>query len=295
MIRRMQLGLAGAAVAAVLGVAGVAWACTEQSSLKDIRPSSAAAGSQVTVAGTQFGDGPVAIRWGSPSGQLLATAPGPDPSVRVTIPQVQPGSYYVYAVQNEFQRSTTFTVTGPRGAAPGESGAAPGQGGAAPGAQASDDPEPVVSPEAAQATAAADNAPVAGQAPAKSAGPAKSAKPTSAPAQSVRSRPAARAGSPAPPAADPQSAPVMEEQAAPELESGPLPDPRTVAGDLWSGFAPGSTTGPAGPGLAGEPIGSHNGSLQGAGVALLALGVLTMAAGSGLAVRRRARAHADSR
>ena len=66
-----------------------------------LSPATGAAGETFTVRGTGFAASDVEIRWGGQSGELLATAAGPDFSVDATVPDVGPNSYPVVAVVRE--------------------------------------------------------------------------------------------------------------------------------------------------------------------------------------------------
>ena len=81
----------------VLGIAGLAWACTPQATISLI-PRSARAGEPVTVNGSRFEDTPVEIRWNDAGGPLLAVASGPEFSVQITAPaDAADGVYFVVA------------------------------------------------------------------------------------------------------------------------------------------------------------------------------------------------------
>ena len=89
----------------------------------DLSPATGLPGSTVTVTGTGFAAGEVEIRWGSESGELLATATGPDFSVDVTVPpDAPPNSHPVVAVVREGSGVSTsnapFQVTSPEMTAP---------------------------------------------------------------------------------------------------------------------------------------------------------------------------------
>jgi hypothetical protein len=84
-------------LASLTALAGAAWACGPSFGPLAVSPSQGQPGSKMTVSGSGFHDGSVEIRWNGPNGPLLATASGHDFSVRVTVPDVNPGVYYVVA------------------------------------------------------------------------------------------------------------------------------------------------------------------------------------------------------
>jgi len=107
------------ALAPLLVVASVAWACTPQATI-GVQPAAALSGSAVAVEGADFSSGgPVEIRWNSASGPLLATATGPEFSADIRIPDVPPGVYTVLAVGRDQQGNvvgyarTSFKVEPP--------------------------------------------------------------------------------------------------------------------------------------------------------------------------------------
>lgn len=93
------IGLLG--IAAVLGLAAVTWACTPSAYLYPVSPAAGAAGTEVTIRGGQFGNGPVEIRWGSEKGRLLGTTLGPEFTTRVSIPDRDDGVHYLVAVARD--------------------------------------------------------------------------------------------------------------------------------------------------------------------------------------------------
>lgn len=150
--RQKRLGISGFVVAAVVAAtASLAWACTglpqiNVDSRRAAGPDSEAGGdiasgppgTRVFINGTEFGSGPVELRWDSMTGKLLATTTGPSFSVAVTIPQATPGVYTILAVQSDDARNATgqartpFEVTNPS-AEPGTSATPTVGGGAAQG------------------------------------------------------------------------------------------------------------------------------------------------------------------
>lgn len=116
-----------ALVAGPTAVAGAAWAGTPPST--SISPKAGAAGTEVTVSGSNYGPGPIEIRWNGVSGPVLATTQGPDFSQVVNVPAgVTAGMAYIAAVQRDaggavtYKVADTFEITDPAPAGP----AAPG-------------------------------------------------------------------------------------------------------------------------------------------------------------------------
>lgn len=81
----------------VVGAARSAFACAPSPYLS-VTPSSGWAGSTTTVKGENFQQLDVEIRWNGVTGTVLATTKGPSFSESVTIPNVEPGVYYMVAV-----------------------------------------------------------------------------------------------------------------------------------------------------------------------------------------------------
>jgi len=113
-----------AGLTVVLAMTAIAWACTPSAYLFPIAPASGAAGSEVTMRGGQFGNGPIELRWGSANGKLLGTALGPDFSIKVQIPDTSPGVNYLVAISRDpadltkvsARRAEAFEVTSLAGA-----------------------------------------------------------------------------------------------------------------------------------------------------------------------------------
>ena len=84
-------------LAVAVGLVGVAWACTPaaQFSLSTV---AAPAGTAVSVAGSSFPvDQDVSVRWNSAGGPVLGSGKGPSFTTTVTIPDADPGIYYIVA------------------------------------------------------------------------------------------------------------------------------------------------------------------------------------------------------
>lgn len=303
---RKVVGALSAVVGVMIGVAAVAWACTEAATVS-LTPHSGPVGSTTTVAGKSFESGPVSVRWGNESGPELAAAQGPNFAVSISIPNdaVQGESYYVTAVQTsgngvEWKKVAVFTVS--------TSQSASGQG------SGGDAVSPGGSEEEARAPgrrAAAEQQPQNGTAPVESAdsGPGTADSATGAPAGTSTAAPAP--GVPlgsstrrATAAAAPQSSPLTQQAApaspeAPAGLSGPasteipaaepaVPLSRTAGGDLWAGFT-GNGRPMRGPGLS-APLAGDGGDGAGVhGVALIAIGLVALFGVGAVTTTRRRR------
>jgi len=111
------------ALALVLSVTSMAWACTAQVNV--MGPLSGAPGSEVTVkGGAAPANGQVFILWNALDGQRLATADtngGGDFSATVTVPEVAPGVYFMVIAgedRSEGVARMAFEVTPAAGAQP---------------------------------------------------------------------------------------------------------------------------------------------------------------------------------
>lgn len=95
-------------LAVVLGIAGIAWACTGPTVgySGDARP-----GGEIIMHGSNFQTSPdIQIIWdrGTASEQLLGTAPGPSFKVTLTIPaDANPGQHWLTATQGSSDRATS--------------------------------------------------------------------------------------------------------------------------------------------------------------------------------------------
>lgn len=279
--RRGGVFLAGLA-AATLAAASVAWACTAYANIS-ITPQTGPPGSEMTVQGRAFAEpatsNPVEIRWGSATGPVLATAPGPSFSVPVTVPDADPGVHTVVALQRDKQgtllgrTSAQFEVTDPAPAA-----AAPGEPSPAPAAAS---PAPEEQPARQPARQQAQPAPAGRGAPAPAATPAPAAPP--APVAVVASAPVAPAAQAAVPAPADEAAVPAEEPAL----GGPAAG--LVSGDLWSGFQAGAPAA-SGAGLAAPTTTDRTGAQAGTSAALLSVVVAMGSAAGWLTLTRRRRA-----
>lgn len=106
------------ALLAVLSCASIAFACTGQTRILSITPQAAASGAHITVKGNGIATGtPVQVRWNSVTGAALASATTDEAgafSVTVTVPQADPGIYYlVIGSGSEGVGRSAFEVTAP--------------------------------------------------------------------------------------------------------------------------------------------------------------------------------------
>lgn len=276
-----------AVLAGAVGLAALAWACTPSAYIA-IGPGSGAPGSSATVTGKGFVPGPVDIRW---NGAALATATGPSFSVDVTIPSASPGVYYIQATATAEgtvagQASRAFRVSGaPAGVA------APSPAGSAPAASA---PAPAREKRAATQR---------GRGGSRSRGESRSG--------GARQRTSSKASQRSPILTTRSGVPAFRDSvpgegtraraagratgASTAARAGRRPDrgpsARTASSDLWSGFRANakSATLPSVSGPAGSP-----GSELIPGVALLAMGILALMGGAGLATARRRRRRATT-
>ncbi len=122
-VRRAGTGVVLGALALVLSVTSMAWACTAQVNV--MGPLSGAPGSEVTVkGGAAPANGQVFILWNALDGQRLATADtngAGDFSATVTVPEVAPGVYFMVIAgedRSEGVARMAFEVTPAAGAQP---------------------------------------------------------------------------------------------------------------------------------------------------------------------------------
>ena len=201
------------AVVAVLAVAP-AFGCGATGGSAQVRPARAEAGATVDVSGTLFRPemGEVAIKWGTASGVLLATAAvdaaGSFGPVPIVIPaNAEPARFYqisVYQPADPAARVSNFAF---------EVAGTP--------APVVTQPQPTPSPAPAPAT---QPAATASPAPAVQAAPAQSSQPAAAPAAST----ATAARTPRPAAAT-ATAPVAAAAPAPTPAAEPVPVPEVAA------------------------------------------------------------------
>ena len=220
------LVVAGAAV----GWPAVAHACSATTNIA-LGSGQGPSGSTVSVRGAAFAGGPVQIHWGSVTGPLLATPVGATFSVRVTIPDVAPGLYYIDAsdgVGPVDHVSAVFTVTArpsPVGGAPTSvpgSAAAPGGQVATLPAASQSGPQPVLLNSAPSGRHVSGSVAVGGATAAGSSAPAAQATATGAP----------------PVGAPLTAAPGSASSAAPASAASSR-DWWLVAGNVAAGYAPG--------------------------------------------------------
>lgn len=97
-----RVGVAVAAVLAALAALAPAWACVPQPTITSVQPrASGPAGAEVTVAGENFEDGPVELRWNEVQGPLLGESDGPAFSIPVTVPDDPEGLYVLIALSRQ--------------------------------------------------------------------------------------------------------------------------------------------------------------------------------------------------
>lgn len=116
--RRFGLGLLASA-AVVVGMLGVAYACTGQPQVFSVSPLTAPVGAEVTMRGEAVAVAtPVELRWNGVAGPKLAeVTAGADASFALTftVPDVEPGVYSLMVVTGEGTTAvgrTAFEVSG---------------------------------------------------------------------------------------------------------------------------------------------------------------------------------------
>ncbi|HET7489640.1 MAG TPA: hypothetical protein VFJ85_17060 [Acidimicrobiales bacterium] len=296
-------------LAAALAVESRAWACTGHPGELHFSVDAAAPGESVMVTGSLYGGfydtsnvlvnaETVELHWGAPDGPILATATGPSFAVPITIPEAAAGWNAVDVVawseshrlveNGEGASAFPFIVTS--GASDGQQPGLvrPARPGSLVGAVDQSPSAPVGSPEPASAQAADSSAPgsttaspataaLAGPATARAAGPSGGAVPTPASA---------------PVAVSPAPSGQALQASVPESD-----EVRALTRTVWSTSGSGYRTGshaPAVASLANAPAAVSGRSTPAAavGLALLAVGLLVLAGGAGVAMvgRRRAKA-----
>lgn len=320
---RTSRGLAsGLAVLGVMvGAASFAWACTIQAEVY-VSPGSGAASSLARVTGSGFGNVPVEIRWNGANGPQLGTAMGPSFSVRVTIPNVAPRVYTIMAVQNVATGQTSRTSfhvtsqpsppvtgdnqgtgteatgsegTGTEGSANEGSGTSSDRdGSSSSGSQTSSGSQ---STSAASGTSAGSTGPAAQAAadadPVADSGAAQSGTADSSASRTAAVKSSPLSSSPAPrQVAGPTASPAVPAGSGaaglPAEVTSDQPAVRSIAGDLWSGFSPGSSS-PGGASLLDSPS-AGQGSPMAMGVGVLSAGIVALGLGFSTAELRRRRA-----
>lgn len=113
-LRRRGTLLPALIAAAVLAVAGVAWACTPTGYV-ELEPTYGPPGTVAMADGRLPSDAEVRIRWGSETGRVLAHTQGPDFAVEFVVPTVPYETYTVVAEASNgaerWKASAQFTVT----------------------------------------------------------------------------------------------------------------------------------------------------------------------------------------
>jgi len=102
------------AVAMLLAVATLAWACTPRQNITHVTPIAGEARSQVKIEGDGLTQGqPVSITWNSAAGPKLAQTSADASgsfSVTATIPDTQPGVYFLLATTGDNQATVARSV-----------------------------------------------------------------------------------------------------------------------------------------------------------------------------------------
>lgn len=302
---KARLALVAGVMAAVLGGAGLAWACTAQSRITTMDPESGDTGTMVTLSGEGFQSGPVEIRWDSQTGPVIGMADarpgrvegavGASFTTSVSIPDAAPGQHLLVAVPGGtlFYAPKAFVVTAPTveprdpktpppGDSPGEPPSRePVPSEPVPGEPVPSEPAPV-DPVPSPATDPGSDA----AAPVVVTPPAPSVRQS----EGVQPAPAAnRSAALPPPSSEP---PAADERPPPATSTDPAPAEQ-VSGDLWSGFASGDVS--LAPSLVDGRMAS-DGPTSGLaiGVALLVAGLVALVAAVGASVMTRRRARAGS-
>lgn len=140
---RISSAIACAFLLSLVG-AGVASSCEPGALIQTTTGDSGPSGTEVTVRATHTSTystnpDPVQIRWGSPTGQVLATHAGPDFETVVTIPPAPEGTYSIYATggTGSYEPRTTFEVTPSPAPVADSAGPSPASGAQSPAAAGS--------------------------------------------------------------------------------------------------------------------------------------------------------------
>lgn len=317
---RNRLAVSTLLAGALLGAAGLAWACTA-SAYVQISPRSGPAGLVVTMSGGQFNSGPVSIRWNSVDGREIGTAQGSNFSVPVRIPSDAPaGVHYVVAVQTDtlgftYKTSAAFEVsaassTGPSGStetgpsttsgrisAGGSepaSGTAPGgtqsgapAGGSSPSGQpAPAGTQPARAPSAGAQVPGGFSLQSPGQEQAVSPGNVQAPAPQAGPARDAQraagaqAAPSPRTGATATGAAEAGPVQAPGIPAAVEEPAAVPGSAAALAGDLWAGFDEGFDSGRARTALGADGA-EGGGAAAMLGAVMLSAGLVALVAGFG--------------
>ncbi|HVE47464.1 MAG TPA: hypothetical protein VNA57_12060 [Acidimicrobiales bacterium] len=312
-VQRRALGVAVGIAGGIMGIAGLAWACTPQATTQSITPGAAPPGAEVTLTSENGypSAAPVEIRWNSSEGPLLATAAGSGSfSVRFTVPDVHPDIYYVVGVQRSGGVIThkavvsfevtpaTSTASGPARSGTGPTGA--GQGGSTSSQAAGGSGTAGSRTEEQAATATPGTGPAFPAETGASATPSPSPSPAATAETAANSARNATASAKATsPAAGPATsaatttgqgvtAPADDRERAPGgAEAAVSPSANSVSGDLWAGFSGGAADRAS---LApDQPDHSSGTSPVAVGAALMSGGLVMLFAGFMVAEARRRR------
>lgn len=225
--RRLALTSTFGVLAVAVVAASVAFACSPNATFSS-NMTFGPPGSEVLVTGAQFyGDaehGPVQIRWSSVTGNQLGSQPGPSFSVPVRIPDAQPGTYYIVAVQHRLddgsvagKRAVAFTIEAP---APQPTSTSP-----------SPSPEPTASSPSPEPTATSpEPAPTSQSTPTAGSSSATASGSSGAPTTSnTSSSPVASASPTGAPAGSSSAVPAPSAAASTTSGSAPRPEGATQA------------------------------------------------------------------
>jgi hypothetical protein len=257
---RRRGAIAVVVIGAALGPVAIAWACTPSADIV-VSPSQGRPGDSATVSGAQFRDGLVSLHWDSTGGPVIGSGTGPSFSTTVTTPAASPGGHYIVAIQDGGGTDTApYAVLADQ---PASSPSTPGTGSTS-------------SPSAGAGTQPAH--PTGGS---HSGGGGRSSGRGSVPGSAAAAVPAAL---PAPPASSESSRAGKASQ-----ESGSASEQSAVA-DLWSAFGKPRESALSGLGGPAASTGGGDNSFVSAGMVVLAVGLLALLAGLGIAAAQRRRA-----
>ena len=292
-----------------VGVTALAWACTPTAGVALTGSGGsgfAYPGDDVRVEVSNAGSGPVMVRWGGETGQVVASGTGPVFATSFKVPAVADGVYVVAVTGSERniegevktgraslrvgEPGTTGSNTGTNTSGAGSTARSPAPG-SSPTSGSANGGENVVSGRDSRTASGAEQ----GVARARAQGGGSAGK-TGAGAtadtgvKTLASGQAVFADSVG--ANTPKGAtPAKRGSAARSAKA--APSKSTASGDLWSGFASGKAPAASLGSSAGPESGP--GSALTLGLALSAFGLLALAGGAGVAEARRRRRLARSR
>lgn len=300
MRRTRRFAVAGSlALAAVLGMGSLAWACVYADGpyVTDPQPNKAPAGSEVTVGGGQWAtDGQVNVGWSSDGRQVsqqLATAftdAKGSFQARVRVPEAASGVHYLVVSQGRVSKATAFEVTSPARSTspssdPANSGGTDTSAGTSPAGESRTGSQPSGTSNTGASGGTQGSAPAGGfpgePAPQADRAPAVNAAPTRATSGPLAGRTAtAPAGS--------TSSPGAVATADDDGMVVPQPSAGSAFNDAWPAFQGGSSFRDA----VRIPTTEGQGSSSATAVGLLGLtlGLMALSAGFGFAEASRRRA-----